>query len=79
MCQEGAPEESLTQGRSLKVTEYLGGKTVQRKAQRGYIITEDSVKLCQVGIEQVERLHEKDSVSSSGIREVSRRRHLQSF
>jgi hypothetical protein len=52
---------------------------VQRKAQRGYRITEDSVKLYQVGIEKVERLHEKDSVSSSRIREVSRRRHLQSF
>jgi hypothetical protein len=52
---------------------------VQRKAQRGYRITEDSVKLCEVGIEQVERLHEKDFVSSSRIREVSRRRHLQNF
>jgi hypothetical protein len=32
MCQEGAPEEVLDSGRSLKVVEHLGGKTVQRRA-----------------------------------------------
>jgi hypothetical protein len=30
-ARRAAPEESLTQGRSLKVVEHLGGKTVQRK------------------------------------------------
>jgi hypothetical protein len=64
---------------NLKVTEHLGGKTVQRRAQREDRIVEDSVKLCQVGIERVQGVHKENSVSSSEIREVSRRRHLQSY
>jgi hypothetical protein len=32
---------------NLKVTEHLGGKTVQRRAQREDKIVEDSVKLCR--------------------------------
>jgi hypothetical protein len=43
-------KDSWTQGRNLKITEHLGGETVQRKAQRD-IIVEDFVVLCQVGIE----------------------------
>jgi hypothetical protein len=42
-CQEGAPEEVLDSGGSLKVVEHLGGKTVQRKAHRDNRITEGSV------------------------------------
>jgi hypothetical protein len=34
MCQEGALEEVIDSRGSLKVVEHLGGKTVQRKAQR---------------------------------------------
>jgi hypothetical protein len=43
---------------NLKVTEHLGGKTVQRRAQREDKIVEDSVKLYQVGIEHVQGVHE---------------------
>jgi hypothetical protein len=46
---------------NLKVTEHLGGKTVQRRAQREDIIVEDSVKLCQVGIERVQGVHKENS------------------
>jgi hypothetical protein len=50
---------------------------VQRRAQRRENkITEDSVKLCQVGIERVQRVHKKNSISSSETREVSRRKTL---
>jgi hypothetical protein len=42
----------------LKVTKHLGGKTVQRRAQREDKIVEDSVKICQVGIECVQGVHE---------------------
>jgi len=34
MCQEGTPEEFLDSGRSLKVSEHLGGNTVKRRAHR---------------------------------------------
>jgi hypothetical protein len=44
---------------------------VQRRAQREDKIAEYSVKLCQVGIERVQRVHEENSISSSEIREVS--------
>jgi hypothetical protein len=40
-------KDSRTQGRSLKITEHLGGETVQRKAQRDRIV-EDFLELCQV-------------------------------
>jgi hypothetical protein len=43
-------KDSRTQGRNLKITKHLGGETVQRKAQR-YIIVEDFVELCEVGVE----------------------------
>jgi hypothetical protein len=43
-------KDSQTQGRNLKITEHLGGETVQRKAQRDRIV-EDFVELCLVGIE----------------------------
>jgi hypothetical protein len=44
---------------SLRVTEYSGGGTVQRKAQRRNRTTEGSVKLCQEGIERVHRVHQR--------------------
>jgi hypothetical protein len=43
-------KDSRTQGRNLKITEHLGGETVQRKAQRDRIV-EDFVELCLVGVE----------------------------
>jgi hypothetical protein len=49
---------------SLRVTEYSGGGTVQRKAQRRNRTTEGSVKLCQEGIEQCKSAPE-NSISSS--------------
>jgi hypothetical protein len=45
-------------------------ETVQRKEQREGITIEGYVKLCQVGIKRVQRVHEKNSVSSSEVREV---------
>jgi hypothetical protein len=45
---------------SLRVTEYSGGGTVQRKEQRRNITTEGSVKLCQEGIERVHRVHTRE-------------------
>jgi hypothetical protein len=56
-CQEGAPEEVTDSGRILKVVEHLGGKTVQRRAQRIDRISENSVRLCQEGIERMHRMH----------------------
>jgi hypothetical protein len=43
-------KDSRTQGRNLKITEHLGGQTVQRKAERDRIV-EDFVELCLVGVE----------------------------
>jgi hypothetical protein len=43
---------------TLKVTEHLRGRTVQRRAQREDKIVEDSVKLFQEGIEQVQGVHQ---------------------
>jgi hypothetical protein len=43
-------KDSQTQGRNLKITEHLGGETMQRKAQRDRIV-EDFVELCLVGVE----------------------------
>jgi hypothetical protein len=65
-------------GRSLRVTEYSGGEDCAEEGTERQI-TEDSVKLFQEGIERVQRVHKKNSISSSEIREVSRRRHSQSF
>jgi hypothetical protein len=65
-------------GEASELLNTLEVKTVQRKAQRDRI-TEDSVKLYQEGIERVQRVHKKNSISSSEIREVSRRRHSQSY
>ena len=48
---ESTPEELLDLGRSLKVFEHLGGKTVQKKAQREEKIIDGFVQLCQEGIE----------------------------
>jgi hypothetical protein len=50
-----------------------------REGNRGDIIVEDYVELCQVGIEQVQGVHKRNSVLSSVRREVSRRRHSQSY
>jgi hypothetical protein len=44
---------------------------VHRKAQIDRI-TKDSMKLCQEGIDRVKRVHKKNSISSSEIREVSK-------
>jgi hypothetical protein len=44
--------------RSLKVTEHLGGETVQRRHRRDKIV-EDFVELCQVGIERVQGVHKR--------------------
>jgi hypothetical protein len=66
-------------GEASRLLNTLEVKTVQRRAQRENKITEDSVKLCQEGIERVQRVHKKNSISSSEIREVSRRRHSQSY
>jgi hypothetical protein len=41
--------------RILKVTEYLGGETVQRRAKKR--VVEYFVELCQVGIEWVQGVH----------------------
>jgi hypothetical protein len=49
--------KSLAQGESLKVVEYLGGRTVQRKAQKKTESLRSSVELCQEGIEQMHGLH----------------------
>jgi hypothetical protein len=48
---------------------------VQRRAQREDRITEGYVKLCQEGIERVHRVHRRNSILSSEIREVSQGRH----
>jgi hypothetical protein len=56
-CQEGAPEEVTDSGRILKVVENLGGKTVQRRAQRIGIISENFVRLCQEGIEGMHKMY----------------------
>jgi hypothetical protein len=45
---------------------------MQRKAHREHKITEDSIELCKEGIEQVQRVHKRNFVSSSEIREVSK-------
>jgi hypothetical protein len=45
---------------------------VQRKAHREHKITEDSIELYKEGIEQVQRVHKRNFVSSSEIREVSK-------
>jgi hypothetical protein len=56
----GGPTRGIINSKeNLKVTEHLGGKTVQRRAQRKNIIVEDFVKLYQVGIEHVQGVHER--------------------
>jgi hypothetical protein len=42
--------------RSLRVTEYSRGKTVQRRHRETKLL-KDSVELCQVGIERVQGVH----------------------
>jgi hypothetical protein len=65
MCQEGAPTEVTNLRRILKVVEYLGGKTVQKRAQDRPESLRDSVRLYQEGIEQMHRMHqEKNSISN---------------
>jgi hypothetical protein len=71
MYQEGAPEKSWTREEASELLNTLEVKTVQTKAQRDRI-TEDSMKLCQEGIERVQRVKKKNSISSSEIREVSK-------
>jgi hypothetical protein len=58
-------------GEASRLLNTLEVETVQRKEQREGINIEGYVKLCQVGIERVQRVHEKNSVSSSEVREVS--------
>jgi hypothetical protein len=43
-CQEGTPEDVIDSGRILKVVEYLGGKTVQKRAQDRLESLRDSVE-----------------------------------
>jgi hypothetical protein len=43
-CQEGAPAEVTDSRRILKVVEYLGGKTVQKRAQDRPESLRDSVE-----------------------------------
>jgi hypothetical protein len=64
--------------RSLRVTEYSGGKTVQRRHRGKNKIVEYFVELCKEGIEKVQGVHKENSVLSSERRRVSRRRHSQS-
>jgi hypothetical protein len=52
---------------------------VQRKAQKEDITTESSIKLCQVGIKRVQRVHEKNSILSSEIRKMSQGIHSQGY
>jgi hypothetical protein len=52
---------------------------VQRRAQREDIITVNSVKLCQEGIERVQGVHEENSISSSVKRRVSEEKTLIEF
>jgi hypothetical protein len=55
---EGNTRGIINSKENLKVTEHLGGRTVQRRAQRENEISKDSVKLFQVGIEQVQGVHQ---------------------
>jgi hypothetical protein len=52
---------------------------VQRRHKVKNRIVEDYVELCQEGIEQVQGVHKVNFFSSLERREVSRRRHLQSY
>jgi hypothetical protein len=72
----GRTREFIDSRRSLRVTEYSGGEDCAEEGTERDKITEDSVKLCQEGIERVQRVHKKNSISSSEIREVSRRKTL---
>jgi hypothetical protein len=56
-CQEGAPAEVTDSRRILKVVEYLGGRTVQRKEQKKTKSLRSYVELYQEGIESMHRLH----------------------
>ena len=41
MCQKGAPAKVLNSGKYLKVVEYLGDRTVQRKVTKEDKISEE--------------------------------------
>jgi hypothetical protein len=56
-CQEGALEEVTDSGRIIKVVEHLGGKTVQRRAQRISRISENFVRFYQEGIKRMHRMN----------------------
>jgi hypothetical protein len=49
--------EVIGSRRNLKVVEYLGGETVQRRTQKKAESLRSSVELCQEGIEQMHGLH----------------------
>jgi hypothetical protein len=73
----GGHTRKFTDSRSLRVTEYSGGKNVQRRHRGENKITEDFVELCQKGIEQVQECTRR-TMSSSSRRGVSEERHSQS-
>jgi hypothetical protein len=63
-CARRAHQDRLQTQESLKVTEHLGGKTVQRRHRERHNLLEGFVEALQGGIERVQRVHEKISVLS---------------